>query len=315
MILAKSFLRSTQSSRFEFYLSSQAFSIDRFDRVYIIRTSANVLLNVTVGKIRQMLRFRFPVMMTLLIGFMASTYVHAGVIQNGAFETSLANWEVRGSVGVDQGGFGITPPEGSGQAYLQTGPGVKPAEMESLLGIASGTLGTGQHQGATIWQTVSLDVDDYVAFDWNFLTTEDPSKNNFGNDFAFWTLSGETAASSAVWILAKVADSGMSSSGSSLGRETGYRPAMSFTIQTAGIYTLGFGILNVGNNSKVSTLLIDNVRVMKLGTDTSAGGDDDLISSSNVVPEPGTLAIFGLGTLGLVAGGLRRRRIGSPRTV
>jgi hypothetical protein len=229
-----------------------------------------------------------------------STDVHAGSIWSVGFESGLENWSSGGTVKTEESTFGHTPTKGDYQAVLNTGAGLKAAEMESHLGMSFGSLDKKWHQGAAIWQTISLSEGDSIAFDWNFLETQSPAKK-FDGDFAFWTLVGSQ-------------DKGMASpfelisTSSSISRLAGYQTTSSSAVPSAGKYTLGFGVINVGNNSGASTLLIGNLRLIRGNIEPPAGPNDGPVSANSVVPEPGTFAIFGVGAIGLIAGGLRRRK-------
>jgi len=243
--------------------------------------------------------------LTLAVG---ATHVHAGSISNGDFEMGFLNWSTGGSVGIETGALGSTRLDISPYAVLNTGSGLRAVEMESHLGMSFGTAVKNLYQGAAIWQNITLSAGDFVAFDWNFLTSESPSKQNLDSDFAFWTLTGvqETGVPSAL---------DPSSTTSEFGKLAGYETTFTSAVINAGTYKLGFGVINVGNNAGVSSLLIDNVSVFSGGSETLVRGSDQLASASSVVPEPGTFAIFGLGAFGLVAGGLCRRKNATSRVV
>ncbi|MBC6963195.1 MAG: PEP-CTERM sorting domain-containing protein [Nitrosomonas sp.] len=72
---------------------------------------------------------------------------------------------------------------------------------------------------------------------------------------------------------------------------------MSYTFTTAGIYSLGFGVTNALDTAFDSAFAIAGVSI-----------NDVPIDDNNTVPEPVTLALFGIGLVGLSAS--RRRRMG-----
>ena len=105
---------------------------------------------------------------------------------------------------------------------------------------------------------------DILSFDWNFLTSQSPSSSF--NDFGLFTLDGTAS---------KLGDtfSPTVGSGTTFIDETGFG-TFSFTISATGMHTLGFAVIDVGDQFVNSGLLIDNVQI-----------------TSAVVPEPNTLTM------------------------
>lgn len=220
------------------------------------------------------------------IGLMFSTAQssHAAIL-NGSFETGNFNsWSTTGQTTVEDSTFGVNPANGTHQAVLETlqdTTGVSGSEIENFLGLSSGSLtAMGVQEGSAIKQTFTANAGDVLSFSWNFLTDLDPADTTY-NDFAFWTLSSTQE---------QLADTNNPTnfSFSRLAKETGYQP-YSYTLASTGTYTLGFGVVDVGDTTVNSALLVDNVR---------------LSSSSTAVPEPTTT--FGL--LASAAFGFRWRR-------
>jgi hypothetical protein len=232
-------------------------------------------------------------MLITALGFLLSTpeTVRAAVI-NGSFETGdFTGWTpTTGQATIDTSGFGVTPPQGNYQALLQTcaissSPSggcdentrlPNGAELETFLTLSSGTLTSlGVTEGSAIKQTITANAGDILTFSWNFLTAQAPPEQDF-NDFAFFTLSNSLTQ------LADTFSPLLSDSWTtSLGKATGYQ---TYTIPIAGNYTLGFGVVDVGDDTANSALLVDNVK---------------LEPASTKVPEPdtilGLLIALGLG--------------------
>ncbi|WP_009633448.1 hypothetical protein [Synechocystis sp. PCC 7509] len=193
---------------------------------------------------------------------------------NGSFEQGLFGWQSQGSVGAIDDSLGVNPTDGYFQAGLATYNSTPAASLEGFLGLSVGslsTLGNGVARGgAAIRQTFTANVGDVISFDWNFLTDEG-TPNARNNDFAFFSLTG----------LTELADTNVSffDSLSPFREETGYQTT-SYTITTAGTYTLGLGVINSGDFKVQSGLLVDNVR-------------------TETVPEPASmLGILAFGALG-----------------
>jgi len=208
--------------------------------------------------------------------------VYAGVV-NGDFETgTLSGWTVAGSAAADTSSVGITPPEGTYQGYIETTGNYTdyaPVVVSSLgvPGSAIAALGAGTPvNGTGISQSINVAAGDVLTFDWNFVTdelTEDPMYN----DFAFFTISGSA------YLLASRNSSTYDTTSPPSGFEGQTDWATeTYTFPTAGTYTLGFGVFNVGDAGYNSALLLDSI----------------------AVPEPASLSVLAAGAL-LV---LRRRR-------
>ncbi|MHC5916737.1 MAG: PEP-CTERM sorting domain-containing protein [Nostoc sp.] len=216
---------------------------------------------------------------------MANTETVRATVLNGGFETgSFSDWITTGQATVEDSSFGVTPTDGNYQSILETlndSTGVSGSDLETFLELSPGSLGA--EEGTAIKQTVNINAGDILTFDWNFLTDQDPDATY--NDFAFFSLGN---------ITNQLADTNspftIFTSFSRLSKETGYQP-YSYKFQIAGTYTLGFGVVDIGDDTVNSALLVDNIQLTKTVTS---------------VPEPSTiLATF----ITLLFGFTRKRQI------
>lgn len=213
---------------------------------------------------------------------------------NGGFETgSFAGWSTTGNTAVvgplGAGPTAVPVAAGNFQALLSTqGSATTAAGLEGFLGLPAGRLATlsgsvfGVFNGSAIRQGVSVtNPGDVLTFQWNFLTSE---TTPLFNDFSFVSVVGPGVNQS--FVLGSVQNSMFTpTSAAPFTRQGGFRQ-FSFQFPTAGAYTVGVGVVNVGDNNRPSGLVVDQFGV--------------------VVPEPATLSVFGAGAA--VALAWRRRR-------
>lgn len=229
----------------------------------------------------------------------------AAVVINGGFEQApaLTGWSSTGETGIATiATYGIAPAEGLNQAVTSLeDPGKlsAPSAVESFLGLSNGSLqalvpptttpAPSVIAGSAIKQSLSVNAGEILTFNWNFITDDvtGPGQTT-APDFAFWSLVPELGNPVA---LANLNTGSFSATGSTdYPNGTGYQTA-SYTFTTSGIFTIGFGVMSVGDLSGKSALLIDNVKIGPLST----------------VPEPFAAGAVGL-ALAISAAGSRLRR-------
>jgi hypothetical protein len=206
---------------------------------------------------------------------------------------------------------GIAPFAGAGQLMLTTfgsnasdgggitggGNAVLVAALNTSLGLPNGTIQALAPAGSTpitegsgysFTLPTTLNVGDVVSFSYNFLTAD-----GLHQDFAFAVLLNTATQATTSILLANALTTPLPGTGgnasSPFNAGTGYLTSAGFTIAAAGNYQISFGVIDANNNQLGSGLLLDNITVTS-------------------VPEPSTLALAGLGALG-VAGFLRRRKV------
>jgi hypothetical protein len=210
---------------------------------------------------------------------------YADVI-NGGFETGdLTGWTLVGLGQATGSGIGVTPPDGSYQADIETTGNLTayaPAIVASLGVTESAIEGLGAGtpvNGTAISQDVTVSAGDTLSFDWNFATDELTEPSMF-NDFGYFTISGSA------YLLASRNSSTYNTVSPPAGYEgqTGWA-TQSYTFASAGTYTIGFGVFNVGDSGYDSALLLDAVMIP--------------------TPEPPSIVLLALGLSAVL---LRRRR-------
>ena len=184
---------------------------------------------------------------------------NAASVTNPGFETGdFTGWATIGNTSVETAAFGTGPAEGSFQALLVSGSGSGPAanlvDLEGFLGLTPGSLNGlgngGVTQGSAIKQAITAAAGDVLTFSWNFLTSE--STPSSFNDFGFFSVVNGSAD---LTTLANT-NSVFQLSPIPFFEETGYQ-SFSYTFASAGTYTLGFGVVDVGDTSFNSALLLD----------------------------------------------------------
>jgi Ca2+-binding RTX toxin-like protein len=213
---------------------------------------------------------------------------------NTGFETGdFTHWKTIGDASIQTKDFGVNPTEGKNQALITTGVGsVSDAELESLLGLAPGSLdglgkGDATEGSALQYVPVTVKAGDVLSFDWNFLTDEATPDGTF-NDFGFVSISSTSglADTNSKFVLSGPANS-----------ETGYGK-FSYEFTTGGTYLFSVGVADVGDTVVNSSLLIDNLKIFdplnivgtpgndvlvgsdKNDTISGLGGDDDIIAKA-----------------------------------
>ena len=234
-------------------------------------------------------------------------------ILNPGFENGLANWTATGDVSLDTGILGNGPLFGNSQALLTTAslrqddfpsPAETfnfsgnsavstgfPSTLETTLGLSTGALDISPvflqaFEGSAIVQSFTVEEGESISFSWNFLTNDSNSPFPFTprspRDYAFVVLDG---------VITPLADTSslLSPSSTSFERETGFQSFTSSPL-TAGVHTIGIGIVDIQDKFATSALLIDAPQNTAVSTPES---------TSN-------LGLLGLAALGL--GSLLKKR-------
>ena len=151
---------------------------------------------------------------------------------------------------------GIDPNDDVFNAQLSTSSVNSNDDLEAFLGVSSTAIDSitngNPTNGSAIKTTLALDAGDIVQFDWAFSTTDtDPF---FDNSF-FLTLNGGLQQLADVGTVGDFGDSGWQTE--------------SFTVTTAGVYDIGFGVVNVEDSSADSVLSIDNINIINKPASTN----------------------------------------------
>ncbi|HEY9653268.1 MAG TPA: hypothetical protein V6C95_21595 [Coleofasciculaceae cyanobacterium] len=229
----------------------------------------------------------------LSLASLVSPAPSSATIVNGSFENNnFSNWETFGRTFIKTSRYSSTPTDGTYQALLDTVALNETTDeeevQEHLLELADFlnlevnrliNLRPGQvYEGSAIKTSFTAKIGDVLSFDWNFLTdSEEGDFMGWYNDLAFMTLSQDVD---------DLADtfSPLVRSLTVYANETGYK-TFKYTFKATGIYILGLAVADVGDGSRDSALLVDNV---KLTTSTEPTDPPTPIE----VPEP--LSVLGL---------------------
>ncbi len=247
---------------------------------------------------------------TFVALFACGTGVRAATVQG--FESGLPGGSTVGDASIQTSYEGIAAPEGSNQLLLTTinnaansDQGVNPISVNNAVSAASvatfvgnGLGGVTQsnlrydsthtgREGSAFDVSLSLNVGDVLTFQYDFLTSEDPSDPVPHQDFGFATLVNSAGTLVNYQLLGHQTAATNSTGQAPFFNETGssgnHYSTYSISITTAGTYTLGIGVMDAQTMDGPSGLLVDNISVTP-------------------VPEPGTiaLAVIGAGLIGII---------------
>lgn len=195
-------------------------------------------------------------------------------IANGDFETGdLTSWSGAGQRGVltadllpvPGNSFYAVPPSGAYQGFVSNDAlygadapaGI--ATLESALGVPSGTLsalgGGAASAGSCLTQTLAVSAGQTLEFKWNFQSS-DSTMPPLRDDLAFLTISKGGAV-----LFSQSLAAGFGPSESPFPYETGYQ-GHAYTFASAGVVTVGFGLLDRVATATESALLVDCVELV-----------------------------------------------------
>lgn len=204
--------------------------------------------------------------------------------ENGSFETGdYQGWNTIGDTSIETDQLGIFPTDGKHQALMTTGDSdaggsVVDGDLEEFLDLKPGSLDKLVHghaiEGSVIKQTFTAKAGDVVSFDWNFVTNESTPSKTY-NDTAFLSVGGfafELADTEAKFVHANHVDGF---------EEQTDTQTLDFKIAKAGTYTIGFGVVDVGDDAVDSGLVIDNLEIQSLDKGKSHHGISSHSKSSS----------------------------------
>lgn len=216
--------------------------------------------------------------MLLAIGFIGAVgttaSASAGVI-NGSFETNLSGWTTFGTVSTTQ----ATATKGLSSALITAvnGGPINATNLENFAGVTDAALKavksghTNFTTGSALKQTFSATAGEKFSFNYRTLTNESITSPW---DFTFVVVDGVALALGDTNI-----NSGFGNGVAGYSHANDWK-TFTETFTTTGNHTLVFGALQAGDTSVATALLVDNV---------------------TTVPEPTTVALLGLGLLGVAA--------------
>jgi hypothetical protein len=176
------------------------------------------------------------------------------------FDGDFTNWEIIGHKNLETIKSPSNPGGGNQVAFIDTfsAQTANIVDLAKFLDVQAESLNNiGEiFEGSAMKTSLTVEAGDTLSFDWNFLTDDFQASNN---DFAFFTLSALGGT--------QLADTFSTFSNSlnnptSFIHQTGFNTA-SYTFTTAGTYTFGLGVVDVGDGSVDSGLMIDNVSLSR----------------------------------------------------
>ena len=214
------------------------------------------------------------------------SFEETGFIGNNSFETgNFSSWNTIGDTSIETEDLGIFPTDGASQALItsgvsDSGGSVVDLDLEEFFDLPIGSLdgiaGSDATEGSAIKQTFTAEAGDVISFDWNFLTNESTPNETF-NDTGFLSINGFT------FELADTnADFSDAPDVERFNSQTGTQ-TLTFSIATAGTYTIGFGAVDVGDSVVDSGLAIDNINITSSGISNSSIASLDMSENIDLV--------------------------------
>lgn len=234
----------------------------------------------------------------LLTSLAFSSAADAAIV-NGGFEEGFAAWDTIGDFRIENSSFGSGPIEADSQAFISTAfqevigldenfdpivggnaacvtfiSGFCEDSLEAFFNVSTfqgdtflDSIATGLPiEGSAIKQTFTARAGQNLSFSWNFLTNESVEQaavDDFTfpdfNDFAFVSI--QSNSSDQLFSIADTISNFSNSSNQFFDNETGFG-TFSYILPTDGEYTLGIGVVDVGEPTRISGLLVDRVAVV-----------------------------------------------------
>lgn len=230
-----------------------------------------------------------------------------GQILNGGFESSTANWQSIGDASTSTGCLGpvatspiitpsfgpnIYPQEGSVMVQLVTGGTASISDIELFAGVAVNKIEdldtVTSTFGAAVKQTFNANAGDILNFNVNFSTDEDPQfwvNSEFG-DYSFFCISGGGIDTCFFMIDTDSLYISQQFMGTSADCDSHHSVNLwnvgSYTFPSSGTFSVSVGVLNCGDNTGISNLLLDNVTL----TSPSGINSENDNSFFTVYPNP-----------------------------